>query len=332
MGKNSKSRPCCKSASKSFKLTEPAVISTMTHTPHLSKQVILITGASAGIGAALARTLATKFPGIRLVLAARTQEKLEQVATQCRQAHANALVITTDMADPLQIKKLAQGALEHFGRVDGLVNNAGYGQMGPIELVSPEAAQRQFAVNFHGPLILTQALIPVMREQGGGRIVNISSLGGRMAFPAGGLYSSSKFSLEALSDVLRMELQGFNIQVSVVEPGPVITEFFQVASEKVKQVIPASEIGVYQPAFAKIEAIEQKIKLLGWKADRVAQTIVRSLTDRHPRPRYLAATGGWFFVPLMTKVMPIWFTDAFWKRFYGIDRVEEEWKRIQNGE
>ncbi len=298
----------------------------MTHTPHISEQVVLITGASAGIGEALAKSLAVKFSGIRLVLAARRQEKLEQVASDCRQMGAQVLVIGTDMAEIEQVKALAQGAIKHFGRVDSLVNNAGYGQMGPIELVSPEAAKQQFAVNFHAPLLLAQALIPVMRQQGGGRIVNISSVAGRMAFPTGGLYSCSKFALEALSDVLRMELKGFNIQVSVVEPGPVITEFFQVARQQVQQTIPHLEETLYQPVFAKIEAIDRQIQLMGWTPEKIAQVIVRSLTDRYPRPRYLAATGGSIFVPLMTKVMPTWFTDAFWKRFYGIDQVEKAWQ------
>ena len=296
----------------------------------LSQQVILITGASAGIGAALAETLAKQFAGIRLVLAARRQNKLEQVARQCRHVGAEVLVVPTDIADETQVKALIPSVLEKFGRVDALVNNAGYGRMIPIELVSLEAVHHQFAVNYYGPLLLIQALIPIMREQGGGRIVNISSLGGRMAFPGGGLYSCSKFALEALSDVLRMELKGFNIQVSVVEPGPVVTEFFGVAWEKVRETIPEPEKNLYQPVFEKIESIDQQLQLLGWTPEKVARVIVRSLASSHPRPRYLAATGGSIFVPLMTKFMPTWFTDAFWKRFYGIDKVEKEWKRLNS--
>ncbi|HEY9601798.1 MAG TPA: SDR family NAD(P)-dependent oxidoreductase, partial [Allocoleopsis sp.] len=190
----------------------------MTESSSLAEQVILITGASAGIGAALARRLAAEFLGIRLVLAARNREKLDAVATECRKAGAEVLVVPTDLAQLEQVKALAREALEQFGHVDVLVNNAGYGQMGPVELISPEDAQRQFAVNFHAPLVLSQAFIPIMRDRGGGRIVNVSSLGGRVAFPAGGMYSPSKFALEALSDVLRMELAAFNIKVIVIEP------------------------------------------------------------------------------------------------------------------
>jgi len=291
----------------------------------LSEQVVLITGASSGIGAALAKILAQEFFGIRLVLSARNAEKLEQVATQCQKAGAEVLVVAADMAEGEQIQSLASQAIETFGGVDALVNNAGYGQMGPIELVSPENAKRQFDVNYHGVLVLVQSLIPVMRDRGGGRIVNISSLGGRMAFPTGGLYSSSKFALEALSDVLRMELEPFNIKVVVIEPGPVKTEFFDVANEKVEISIPDNEI--YRPAIEKIKGLSQQTEKLGWTPEAVAKVITRSLTARNPRPRYVAATGGNTFIFLMTKIMPTWFRDFFWKRFYGIDQVAEIWKQ-----
>ncbi|HAJ60269.1 MAG TPA: oxidoreductase [Cyanobacteria bacterium UBA8543] len=298
----------------------------MTQLPPLAEQIILITGASTGIGAALAQRLATEFLGIRLILAARNQEKLEAVATECLKAGADVLVVPTDMGQIEQVKALAHSAIERFGRVDALVNNAGYGQMGPIELIAPEDAQRQFAVNFHGPLVLTQALIPLMREQGGGRIINISSLGGRVAFPAGGMYSSSKFALEALSDVMRMELEAFNIKVSVVEPGPVKTEFFGIAGNNVDLKVSESGRTLYRAAIAAIKEIEQQTAPLAWSSQRVAGVIIRALTARNPRPRYVAATGGQIMLFLMTKLLPRRLVDFFWKRFYRIDQVEKDWK------
>ena len=192
-----------------------------------STQVVLITGASAGIGAALAQALAARYPGVRLVLAARNVEKLEVVSAQCRQAGAEVLTLGTDMAQPEQAQALAEKAIAHFGPVDVLVNNAGYGQLGPAELIPIAACKNQLDVNVLGPLALTQALIPGMRDRGGGRIINVSSIAGRTAFPFGGLYSASKFALEALSDALRMELEPFNIHVSVIEPGPVSTNFLR---------------------------------------------------------------------------------------------------------
>ncbi|NEP61292.1 MAG: SDR family oxidoreductase [Symploca sp. SIO2G7] len=298
----------------------------MTQYLSLSEQVVLITGASSGIGAALAQRLATGFLGIRLVLAARNQEKLEAVATDCRKAGAQVLVVPTDMAQLEQVQTLAQSALSSFGRVDALVNNAGYGQMGPVELIPPEYAKQQFAVNFHGPLILTQALIPTMRHQGAGRIINVSSLGGRLAFPSGGMYSASKFALEALSDVLRMELEGFNINVSVIEPGPVKTEFFQVVSEQIKTTVPEPEKTPYRAAIAAMKAIEKRTAPLTWSAQQVAVVIERALTDKNPRPRYIAATGGEVMLFLMIKLLPRQLVDLFWQRFYSIDQVAKEWK------
>ena len=293
----------------------------------LSEQIILITGASSGIGSALAQVLAKDFLGIRLVLASRNQAKLEQVAELCRKAGAEVLVVPTDMGKVEQVQTLARQAVEHFGRVDVLVNNAGYGQMGPIELIPPAAAREQFAVNFHGPLVLTQALIPVMRAHGSGRIVNISSLGGLIPFPAGGMYSCSKFALEALTDVLRMELKGFNIKVTVIEPGPVVTDFFRVAWEKVQATIPNYADTPYAPMFANIEEIDRQLDVLGWSAEKTAKVIIRALAAPHPRPRYIAATGGKIMVFMMNKIFPIWARDVFWKRFYGIDKVEKNWRK-----
>jgi NAD(P)-dependent dehydrogenase (short-subunit alcohol dehydrogenase family) len=299
----------------------------MSHSP--AEYVVLITGASTGIGAALAKTLATQYLGIRLVLAARSAEKLEAVATQCRKAGAEVLVVPTDVMQIEQVTALVETVLHSFGRVDALVNNAGYGQMGPIELIPVEATERQFKSNVLGPLSLIRALIPVMRNQGGGRIVNISSLGGRMAFPFGGLYSASKFALEALSDTLRMELAPFNIRVSVVEPGPVRTDFFVVANQQVEQAIASPLKTPYQSAFKKLEKLDQQVDSRAWTAEQVAWVILRALSDRNPRPRYVAATGGNILIWLMTKVLPTPIVDAFWQRFYGIDLVAKDWQKRQ---
>ncbi len=163
----------------------------MTQSISLANKVVLITGASSGIGAALAEFLARQHSGIRLVLASRNQSLLEAVATKCREDRAEVLIIPTDLSQVEQVQALANQAIAHYGQVDVLVNNAGYGQMGPIELIPPAAAREQFAVNFHAPLVLSQALIPQMRSQGGGKIVNVSSLGGRIPFPTAGSPKSS---------------------------------------------------------------------------------------------------------------------------------------------
>jgi short-subunit dehydrogenase len=295
--------------------------------PSLSEQVVLITGASTGIGAALAQILAAQFNGIRLVLAARDADKLEKVASHCQQLGAAVLVVPTDLEKIDQIEALAQTAIAQFGRVDALVNNAGYGQMGPVELIPHQAAARQFQINVLAPLALIRTLVPLMRDRGGGRIINISSLGGRMAFPFGGLYSGSKFALEGLSDALRMELAPFNIKVSLVEPGPVSTDFFAAAAQAVESTVATPERTPYRAAFEKLKDLEQHTSSRAWSAERVAGAIVKALTDSHPRPRYIAATGGNFLVFMMTKVLPTQIVDWFWQRFYGINLVAQDWQQ-----
>ena len=298
--------------------------------PHsLAEQVVLITGASTGIGAALAIVLAQRFQGIRLVISARSKEKLEVVANQCQQAGAKVLIVPTDIQQTDQVVALAERAVQHFGRVDALVNNAGYGQMGPLELIPAAAAQRQFEVNVLGPLALIRALIPAMRDQGGGRIITISSIGGRMAFPFGGLYSASKFALEGLSDALRMELEPFNIQVSVVEPGAVRTEFFGVANQAVVETIANPSETPYRAAFENLERLDRLVDQRAWTSEQVAEVIIRALTDRSPKPRYVAAVGGNLMIDLMTKLIPTRALDDFWQRFYGINKVAQDWQQRQ---
>jgi short-subunit dehydrogenase len=297
--------------------------------PSLSEQVVIITGASAGIGAALASELADRYLGIRLVLAARRVEKLEQVAEHCRKVGAEVLVVPTDMAQPEQVKRLAQQALDQFGRVDVVVNNAGYGQMGPIELQPLAAVQRQFEVNLWGAIGLIQALIPTLRDQGAGRIINVSSIAGRTAFPFGGLYSASKFALESLSDTLRMELEPFNIQVSVIEPGPVSTEFFAVAATELAKAIPDPAATVYRAAFQQMTQLEAQTSAQAWTSEQVAAVIIRAMIARNPRPRYLAATGGEFLIFMLTKALPRRWVDRFWQKFYAIDRVAQDWQQTR---
>ena len=292
----------------------------MTQLP-LAKQVVLITGASSGIGAALAEVLAQQNQGIKLVLASRNQSLLTAVADRCRQDGADVLVIPTDLSQTEQVNSLAHQAIEHFKRVDVLVNNAGYGQMGPVELIPPTAAERQMAVNFHAPLLLSQALIPHMRSQSSGKIINVSSLGGRIPFPTAGMYSCSKFALEALSDVMRMELKTFGIQVSVVEPGPVITDFFRVAWQEVIKTIPHYEQTPYAPVFENIKAVDKQLDSLGWSAEKTARAIAKIIARPKLKPRYVLATGGKTTIFFMNTVLPTWARDQFWKRFYGIHKM-----------
>ena len=152
-----------------------------------------------------------------------------------------------------------------------------------------------------------------------------------MAFPFGGLYSASKFALEALSDTLRMELEPFNIKVSVIEPGPVSTNFFIAAAQAVEETVAKPEDTPYRAAFEKLKGLEKQTSSRAWTSERVAEVIVQALTDRNPRPRYIAATGGKFLLFMMTKVLPTKIVDKFWQRFYGINLVAKEWQSHSKG-
>ncbi|KKI98110.1 SDR family oxidoreductase [Prochlorothrix hollandica] len=289
--------------------------------PPLHQQVVLITGASSGIGAALAQLLADRHRGIRLVLAARTVAKLDSVAAACRDRGADVLVVPTDMTETAQVQALAQQTLDHFGRVDGLVNNAGYGQMGPVELIPVAAVRQQLEVNVVSVLTLTQALLPAMRHQGGGRIINLSSVAGQVAFPFSGVYNASKFALEGVSDALRMEVAPFGIGVSLIEPGPVKTEFFTVARTTSEAAIANPQDSVYHPALAQLDQVAQQFLDQAWSVDRVAEVIHQALGDRHPKPRYVAADYGSLLL-FCLKTLPTAWVDGLWKKVYGLGLLQ----------
>ena len=182
-------------------------------------KVIIVTGASMGIGEATARALATR--GARVVVAARSADKLEKLA----QALPDGLAVVTDMTDPASIKHLVQATMERYGRIDVLVNNARQGIYGEVENVDVSAYQKVITLNVLGPLRAMQEVIPIMRQQGGGMIVNISSMVSKAYYPYLGAYASTKYALNALALTARAELEKDNIIVSVVHPGMTATEF-----------------------------------------------------------------------------------------------------------
>ncbi|GAB4212177.1 MAG: oxidoreductase [Synechococcales cyanobacterium] len=282
-----------------------------TWATQLQDRVIVITGASAGIGEALAMRVAV--PGAKLVLAARREGVLHTIKEVLADRGAEVVLVPTDMGDPASVQQLAETVITHFGRVDILVNNAGYGQMGPVELVSDGAVRQQFEVNFFGLLSLTRALIPTMRAQGRGRIINVSSVAGHVSMPFSGIYNATKHALEAVSDSLRIELAPFGIQVVLVEPGPVQTEFFEVAGQKTSQDIPSDN--PYAAVLSQRAEITGAMAKSGWTPAQVADIMVRAMTDTHPQPRYTAFTGGKLALALM-QVTPAPILDRMWAKMF----------------
>lgn len=202
----------------------------------LKGKVAVVTGASRGIGAAIAEALAEE--GCRLVLAARSVDRLEEVAAYLTGRHGNAvLAIPTDIGDESQARNLIERAADQFGAVDILVNNAGVGIYGAVDELRLDDLRHVFEVNFFGPMAAMQEAVRVMRQHGGGTIVNVSSIVGKFPQPLGGGYTATKFALQGASGAARAELKRDNIDVVLICPGLTDTEF----SEHSRISVPGAE-------------------------------------------------------------------------------------------
>jgi short-subunit dehydrogenase len=169
--------------------------------------------------------------GARVVLTARRSDRLDAVQQEIEGAGGRALAVVGDITSDEDRRRLVQESLSVTGRIDGLVHNAGYGQRGPIEIVPIETIRQNFETNLFSLIALTQLIMPIMREQGSGRIVNISSVAGKIARPLSSVYDATKHALEAISDGMRGEMAPFGVKVVVIEPGFILTEFLGVANE-----------------------------------------------------------------------------------------------------
>lgn len=256
---------------------------------------VLITGASSGIGAATAQLLLER--GLRVLAAARRREAMAPLEAQ------GAELLDLDIADPLSRQRLAEQVADRVGALDGLVNNAGYGEVGPMETMPLEQARAMFEVNVFGLMGLTQLLLPAMRERGRGRIINVSSIAGRWVTPGSGWYGASKHALEALSDALRLELHAFGLRVVLVEPGLIATNFAAVADPSIQQ---AQNAPIYGPMMARVRT--------GWNQQFegaspplvVARTIEQALTVREPRARYLCGHRSGSVIAQRLLPTPLW--------------------------
>lgn len=239
-------------------------------------RTVLITGASSGIGAATADWLLQR--GWRVVATARRLEAMAPLAER------GALVLPLDISHAEGRKALAMAVQERVGPLDALVNNAGFGVIGPIETMPLDQVRAMFEVNVFGLIGLTQLLLPAMRAQGRGRIVNVSSIAGRWITPGSGWYGASKHALEGLSDGLRLELRRFGIDVVLVEPGLIATEFGRVAAASLQR---SGDWSVYGAMMARVQASWEQVFQGASDPLVVARTIEQALNARRPRARYL---------------------------------------------
>jgi len=249
----------------------------------MSEKVALVTGASSGIGQAAAIEL--KKQGFTVYAGARRVERMEVLRTQ------GIMVLSLDVTDETSVREAVALIEQDAGRLDVLVNNAGYGSYGSVEEVPLEEGRRQFDVNVFGVMRLTQLVIPLMRRQGAGRIINVTSMGGKISTPFGAWYHGTKFALEGMSDALRVELKPFGIDVVVIEPGAIRTEWGGIAAE---HLLETSGQGVYATAARKFAATLTSGMAHTRASDPsvIAAPILAAATARRPKARYVAGFGA----------------------------------------
>ena len=267
----------------------------------------LITGCSTGIGRATAKRLAAN--GHTVYATARNVESIRDLeAAGCR-------TLALDVTDEASMESAVAAVDEAEGAVGALVNNAGYSQSGAVESVGLDDIRAQFETNVFGLIRLSQLVLPGMRRQGSGRIVNVGSMGGKLTFPGGGIYHATKYAVEAISDAMRFEVAGFGVDVVLVEPGLIRTEFAKAAVGAMDSGTP--DDGPYAEfnhavAAWTVGAYTGPTARLGGGPETVAKTIARAITTRRPRARYPVTPSARAVMGLHA-LLP----DRMWDAFMG---------------
>jgi len=251
---------------------------------------VLITGTSSGIGRATAERLARR-PDLTVYATARRVDTLDDLAS------AGARILPLDVTDEASMQAAVDTVEAEHGAVGVLINNAGYGTYGTIEETDLDAVRAQFETNVFGLSRMTQLVLPGMRAAGGGRIVNVGSMGGRLVFPVGGYYHASKYAVEALTDALRFEVAPFGIRVSLIEPGLIRTAFgAAVASTLARSAAPSGPYAGLNTAADKQMAASYGSALLTASPEEVARVIEKAVLSARPRSRYLITPAAKFLV------------------------------------
>jgi short-subunit dehydrogenase len=245
------------------------------------QKVALVTGASSGIGKETAKLLVAN--GFIVYGASRRSEKMIELK------QAGIKLLSMDLSDDASIVEGVNRILEQEKRIDILVNNAGYGSYGALEDVPIDEARYQFEVNIFGLARLTQLLLPAMRVQQSGKIINVSSIGGSFGEPHGAWYHATKFALEGLSDSLRMELKQFGIKVVIIKPGAILTEWNSIARDKLMKI---SGNTAYKGLAQKHVEMLTRADKNGSSPKVVAETIVAAATSKRPKTRYATGSGA----------------------------------------
>jgi NAD(P)-dependent dehydrogenase (short-subunit alcohol dehydrogenase family) len=239
------------------------------------KQIIFITGISSGFGEQTARLLALDGNIVYGTVRKKSAES------------DNVNYLLMDLTDPASVRQAVARVMEKEGRIDVLINNAGMHTGGPVETLPEEYIRLQMETNFMGMVLLTREVLPVMRKQGGGKIINVSSIGGMMGLPFQAYYSAAKFAVEGFSEALRMEVNRFNIKVVLINPG----DFHTSNSANRRNYLASSDPGnVYDDQFERTLRVIETDEGKGWEPVILARKLVRIVNRRNPRQRYIIAS------------------------------------------
>jgi short-subunit dehydrogenase len=277
---------------------------------------ILITGASSGIGRAAA--LALSNAGHHVIAAARRLAALEALRSEST-GKITPLQLDLDSAASIEAAALEIDRITEGRGLDALVNNAGFATAGALAELSDRDLRAQFETNVFGLMALTRALLPAMLARGEGRVINVSSVSGRIPAPLLGAYHASKYALEALSDALRMELAPFGIKVTIVEPGTIRTEFAARAHTEIDRSRPSGSR--YESIYSKMGEIEARFDRMAGTPAPVVRAIQRALFARRPHARYVAPRRFMLLIALI-RVLPTCWVDSAMQRMFGLTRKQ----------
>jgi NAD(P)-dependent dehydrogenase (short-subunit alcohol dehydrogenase family) len=253
------------------------------------KKVILITGISSGFGLETARLLAEQGHIV-----------YGTIRRNCETSH-KINIIRLDLTDSISIKKAVETVIQKEGRIDVLINNAGMHSGGPIETLPSEYIKLQMDTNFHGLVQLTREVLPFMRKQGGGMMINFSSIGGLMGLPFQAFYSASKFAIEGFSEALRMEVKPFNIRVVVINPGDFHTNN---SANRRNYLSSTNDSDPYHVAFKNALAQIEKDEADGWEPVVLARKLVKIVECKKPRQKYIIASFEQKLAVLLKLILP----------------------------
>jgi len=274
-------------------------------------KVALVTGSSSGIGFETSLALARN--GYHTFATMRNLGKDEKIKQIIEKEDLSIEILELDVDSEESVNRAIKTVSEKKGRIDVLVNNAGYGMWGTVEDVSIDEFKEQFETNFFSIIRLIQKVAPIMRKQNSGNIVNISSVAGRIGFPVSPAYISSKFALEGLSESLRFELMPFGINVIIIEPGVIKTNFF----DSMKMSEKSQQDSTYKEITDKVISGVKMMAEMGTHPKEVANVVIKALGEEKPLPRYVIGNDAMMFLEAKKMKTDMEFENYLKKELYG---------------